>query len=601
MSVDELAQTPVDDLQVRPAPYDADDRTITAARLRGSVAWWCVAAAAFAAVGYAVGTVVAGRLAVDPTGWLVALLALFVVGGAILDTAGRAGWAGVVDRAEGRLRGDLLVAALSQPLSALSETAVGEILDRIDDDTHELGMLLRRAAWDLVRTLLRALPMWVVAGLTWWPAWILFPVTAALAALVIRGPASEVSRRKVQEEIAWTDHAAVMEEGVAARDDLRSSLGQAYLIRRCAELSAIAHKRVAATCQAAATLGRRAGLVLHGLLAATAVAGVALATHDHLSTASLVTLFLVTTSFVGQVDMVARHMPDLQEGLGALTRLRSMMAVPAEPTGGQAVPAGAVGISVRGLRFAYPHGTFELRDIDLEVPAGTTVALVGRTGSGKSTLAALLSRAVEPPPGTVFVGGVDVTTIDLQQLRRAIGVVTQRTELLGGTLVDNVTLFADIPRATVERAIAELGLTSWVAGLPVGLDTVLGPGGTSLSAGEEQLVAFARLLVRDVQVVVLDEATARMDPVTEARVVGAAERLLSGRTGLLIAHRLSTTARADTVAVLSGGRIVQQGDRAELAEAPGPFRELLTAAGVEPDALEAEAAHPVTATPRRTG
>src|SRR4051794_32532324 len=492
MSVDELAVTSVEAPQIGSSAEDPAVRRITAARLRGPVAWWCIAGAAVAAVGYALGTVVAGRLAADPTGWLVVLLALFVVGGAILDTAGRAGWAAVVDRAEGRLRGDLLVAALSQPLSALSETAVGEILDRIDDDTHQLGMLLRRAVWDLLRTLLRTVPMWVVAGLTWWPAWILFPVTAALTALVMRGPAAEVSRAKVEEEVAWTDHAAVMEEGVAARDDLRSSLGQAYLIRRCAELSAAVHVRVGVTCRAAARLGRRAGLVLHGLLAATAVAGVALATHDHLSTAALVTLFLVTTSFVGQVDMVARHMPDLQEGLGALTRLRSMMAVPAEPTGGRAVPAGAVDISVRGLRFAYPHGTFELRDIDVEVPAGTTLALVGRTGSGKSTLAALLSRAVEPSPGTVFVGGVDVTTIDLQQLRRAIGVVTQRTELVAGTLAENVTLFADVPRAAVDEAIAALGLTSWVAGLPDGPDTVLGPGGTSLSAGEEQLVAFAR-------------------------------------------------------------------------------------------------------------
>src|SRR5207302_3416660 len=117
----------------------------------------------------------------------------------------------------------------------------------------------------------------------------------------------------------------------------------------------------------------------------------------------------------------------------------------------------------------------------------------------------------------------------------------------------------------------------------------------------EQLVAFARLLVRDVQVVVLDEATARMDPVTESRVVSAAERLLAGRTGVLIAHRLSTTARADTVAVLSNGRIVQQGDRATLAETGGQFHDLLTAAGVEPDAVEAEAEHTVTATPRRTG
>lgn len=596
MSLGELTYSAVDAPQVVPSPQGAGVRRVTFARLRGAVTWWCLAAAAVAAIGYAAGTVVAGRLAVAPSGRLVELLAVCVVGGAVLDAAGRAAWAGVVDRAEGRLRRDLLAPVLSQPLSVLSETAVGEILDRVDDDTHELGTLLRRMAWDLARTLLRVLPMWVVAGLTWWPAWVLFPATAALTAFVVRRPAADVSRLKVDEEMAWTDHAAVMEEGVAARDDLRSSLGQAYLIRRLAELSAAVHARVAATCRAAARLGRRAGLVLHGLLAVVGVAGVLLAAGDQLSTAALVTLFLVTMSFVGQIDQAARHMPDFQEGLGALARLRSMMAVPAEPTGGRPVPPGPVGISVRGLQFAYPHGPFELRDIDLDVPAGTTMALVGRTGSGKSTLAGLLSRAVEPPPGTVFVGGVDVATIDLQRLRAAVGVVTQRTELVAGTLAENITLFTEVSRASVERVVGELGLTSWVAGLPAGLDTMLGPGGTSLSAGEEQLVAFARLLVRDVQVVVLDEATARMDPVTEARVVSAADRLLRGRTGVLIAHRLSTTTRADTVAVLAGGEIVQQGARPALAETPGPFRDLLDAAGVDADAAYVQIGHAATAT-----
>jgi ATP-binding cassette, subfamily B, bacterial len=618
MSVDELTSgTSTDDLRVEPSPTDSLTRRITLGRLRSSTTALAVTSAGLAAVGMALGTVVAGRIAVHPTALLVWLLALCTVGGAILDTWGRAAWAVVVDRAEGRLRADLLDAALAQPLSALSETAVGEILDRIDDDTHELGVLLRRMAWDLTRTGLGAVPMWIIAGLTWWPAWILFPVTAVLVALVVRPVAAEVSKRKIEEEIAWTDHAAVMEEGIAARDDLRSSLGQAYLIRRCAELSAEVMRRVADVCRASSGLGNRAGLLLHGLLAATAVAGVALATHGHLATAGLVTLFLVTTNFVGQIDRVARHLPDLQEGLGALARMRSMMAVPAEPSGGRAVPTGHVGISIRGLEFGYPHGTFRLHDIDLDVPAGGTVALVGRTGSGKSTLAAMLSRAVEPPPGSVLVGDVDVTTIDLQQLRSAVGVVTQRTEILAGTLAENVALFADVPRTLIERAIDELGLTTWVDALPDGLDTALGPGGTALSAGEEQLVAFARLLVRNVQVVVLDEATARMDPVTEARVVSAAERLLSGRTGVLIAHRLSTTARADTVAVLANGRIVQQGQRAALATQPGPFRDLLDAAGIDSDDLRSEeissdgvepddggpddSAHDVTATPRRTG
>ena len=564
----------------RPLPA-GPERRIDVHRLRTAVTWWSLAAATVAAVAQTAGTVVAGRVAERPTGPLVTVLALCVVGAAVLDTAGRAAWSGVVDRAEGRLRADLLAAALHQPLAVLSEQAVGEVLDRVDDDTHEIGTLLRRILWDLVRTLLRAGPMWVVAGLTWWPAWVLFPLTGVVTFLVVRPLTAEVARRKLLEEIAWTDHAALMEEGVAARDDLRSSLGQAYLVRRVAELSAAVHARVGSTTRVTSAVMRRAGVVLHLLLAVTAATGAYLVTRGDLSTAQLVTLFLVTTTFVGQIDQISRHLPELQAGLGALGRLRSMLAAEPEPTGGREVPPGALDLSVRGLRFSYPEGSFALSDVHLELPAGRTLALVGRTGSGKSTLAALVSRAMDPPRGTVLLGGVDVLDVDLQHLRSAVGVVTQRTEVLAATLEENVTLFADLPRATVVAALTELGLDDWVAGLPAGLDTVLGPGGTTLSAGEEQLVAFARLLVRDVQVVVLDEATARMDPVTEARVVRASERLLAGRTGLLIAHRLATTARADLVAVLDGGRVVQQGPRTRLAAEPGPFLDLLTAAGPE--------------------
>ncbi|HWU31475.1 MAG TPA: ATP-binding cassette domain-containing protein, partial [Marmoricola sp.] len=183
--------------------------------------------------------------------------------------------------------------------------------------------------------------------------------------------------------------------------------------------------------------------------------------------------------------------------------------------------------------------------------------------------------------------------VDLQDLRSRVGVVTQRTEILAGTLAENIALYADTPREDVERAVIDLGLRDWVESLPDGLDTLLGPGGTSLSAGEEQLVAFARLLVRDVQVVVLDEATARMDPLTERRIVAAADQLLTGRTGILIAHRLSTVERADRVVVLDRGQVIQQGPRAELAAVDGPFRTLLEASGKE-GSQDTPAAHSIS-------
>ncbi|WP_217616062.1 ABC transporter ATP-binding protein [Cellulomonas sp. GbtcB1] len=562
------------------APLDPA-RRLDWRRLRGPVAGFALVALTIASVGAALGTVVAGELAEHPTAAGLWLLAACLVGAALVDTVGQVAWAGVVDRAEGRLRGDLLSAALHQPLGTLSEQAVGEVLDRVDDDTHAVGTLVRRQVWGLGRTVVGCVPLWIVGGLTWWPAWVLFPLLGGLTVLVVRPSLGEIARRKVVEERAWTDNAAAFEEAVAARDDLRTSRGQAFAVRRLAEASAVVHRMLDRVLAVETRMTAKAGTLLHALLAGVVVAGVVLAGAGDLSVAQLVTLFLVTASFVGQFDQLARHLPDVQEGIGAIVRIRELLDTEPEPAGGRAVPEGPLDLELRDLHFSYAEGTFALRGVDLRVPAGQTVALVGRTGSGKSTLASLLSRAVEPEPGSVLLGGVDVRDLDLQALRGAVGVVTQRTEILAGTLAENIALFADVPRADVEGAVRELRLAEWVAGLPDGLDTLLGPGGTSLSAGEEQLVAFARLLVRDVQVVVLDEATARMDPLTEARVVAASERLLGGRTGVLVAHRLGTVERADQVVVLDHGRVVQQGDRATLTEVDGPFRALLEASRVE--------------------
>ena len=559
-------------------PRTPHRRDLRASRLRGPATVLALVAATLAALGQALGTVVAGALAEGPTGRLVAALSLCLAGGAVLDAAGRTAWAAVVDRAEGRLRADLVTAALLQPLGVLSDQAVGEILDRVDDDTHEIGSLLRTTAWDALRTALVTVPLWVIAGLTWWPAWIVFPVVAAATLGAVRPLLGEVSRRKVLEEMAWTDHAAVMEEGIAGRDDLRTSLGQAFLARRSSELAARVHARFDDVLGLETRMTLRAGVLLHALLAGIALSGVALVAGGRLSVGSLVTLFLVTSTFVGQIDQLARHLPDLQAGLGAVVRLRQLLQAPEEPVGGRPLPEGPLDLALRDLHFRYGEGGFALAGVDLHLAAGRTCALVGRTGSGKSTLVSLLSRAVDPPPGTMLLGGVDVLDLDLAALRGAVGVVSQRTEILAGTLAQNVALFGAVPRERVEAALDELGLRAWVAGLPEGLDTPLGPGGTTLSAGEEQLVAFARLLVRDVRVVVLDEATARMDPHTEAQVVRAADRLLRGRTGLLVAHRLATIERAEHVVVLEAGRVVQQGARAALADQDGPLRRLLRAA-----------------------
>ena len=550
---------------------------LTWRRLAGRSLVVALAALVLAALGETLGTVVAGRLADGPTATLLAALAVLLVGAAVADTAGRTVFSALVGRAEGRLRADLVDAAWHQPLPVIEEQGVGEVLDRIDDDPYQVSTLLRFQGWQMVRAVVRSTMAWVVAGLTWWPAWVAFPVVAATVVALAWRRTPAVAAAKVVEEARWSDHAAQLEEAVAGRDDVRTSLGQAHVVRQYARRAAAVLDAAEVVCRVTTGVMVRTGLVLHALLAALAVGAVVLVGGGRLGVSELVTLWLLVTTFVGQLSQVTNHLPEAQEGLGALTRIGALLRAPVEPVGGALLPPGPAGVELDGLSVGYPGG-FALAGVSLEVPAGTTCAVVGRSGAGKSTLAKVLSRAVEPERGQVRIGGIDVRDLDVEALRARVGVVTQRTELLAATLEENITLFAPVPRGDVEAALAALGLSGWAASLPDGLDTRLGVGATTLSAGEEQLVAFARLLVRDVAVVVLDEATARMDPRTEARVERASAALLAGRTGVIIAHRLATTERAQTVAVLDAGRLVQHGARAGLARVPGPFADLLAAA-----------------------
>jgi ATP-binding cassette, subfamily B, bacterial len=178
---------------------DGLDRSVGWRRLKSPGVTVALLAMTIAAVLQSLGTVVIGRLATNPVWTTVGVLAGCLLGAAVLDTLGRTVWARIADLAEGRLRADLLTAALSQPLERLSEQAVGEILDRVDDDTHEVGSLVRSQVWDAMRTVVSTVPMWIVAGLTWWPAWIVFPVVVPLITVAIRPLLRELGKRKVVE------------------------------------------------------------------------------------------------------------------------------------------------------------------------------------------------------------------------------------------------------------------------------------------------------------------------------------------------------------------------------------------------------------------
>ncbi|MEN3305647.1 MAG: ATP-binding cassette, subfamily bacterial [Micromonosporaceae bacterium] len=456
------------------------------------------------------------------------------------------------------VRRRLCQVAFGQDLPTLETTPVGELLDRIDGDVYQVASELRHSGVRLTQSMAIGVLSIVTGLVVWWPAGLGMLALTVLLVLGLRGRTRRLAPARVAEEEAWSDLAAVMEESIHGQDDVRTTLARPYVLRlyaRRASQVLIRGRRVwamAARVNTLASTATRAGI------AAVVVGGVwALATH-RIDSARLTAVWLLALAFGATVEQAGRMVPELQYALGAWSRVQLLRDAKQEPSGGTAAPDGD--LAVRGLTFQYAAGRRPaLRDVDLTFARGRSYALVGRTGSGKSTLAKVLTRAVDVPRGTVYLGGIDVLDLDVEGLRRWIAMVPQRTEIVAGTLAENIALFDQDLLEPAARAVQELGLTSWVADLPDGMQTRLGEGGYVLSAGQEQLVAFARILVRDPQVVILDEATARMDPVTEARVQRATERLLRDRIGIVIAHRLSSVRRCDEVVVLTDGEVIEAG------------------------------------------
>ncbi|MGW2222979.1 ABC transporter ATP-binding protein [Nonomuraea sp. NPDC001684] len=496
--------------------------------------------------------------------------------------AGRLAWDGT-----NRLREHLAGHVLGLDLAFHARHSPGELIERVDGDVAAVAEFVVAFVLDVVAGLLLLAGVLAVVFTVDWRLGAALLAYCLLAGLAMTGAqrlAVPSATRSREASAALYGH---LEERLAGAEDLRANGAGGHALGRFHQVAGAWFRaewhgsRIAGGLLAATNVAFAAGTALMLALAAWLLDAGAL------TVGTAVLLFQYTLMIRTPFERLIDQLRQFQGALAGFARIGSLLAErPALPVRAAPRPlpaSGALGLRLDDVSFAYPDdGETALSGITLTLAPGERLGLVGRTGSGKTTLAKLLLRLYDPTGGTVEIGGLDLRECDPESLRRRVGVVTQDVRLFDGSVRDNLTLFGALtdPRhddAHLLEVLAGVGLGDWPVALPGGLDGE--PGG--LSAGEAQLLAFARAFLADPGLVILDEASSRLDPATERHVEDGVRRLLDGRTGVLIAHRLSSLAHVDKIAVLERGKLVEYGRRADLAADPGSrFGRLLDAAGV---------------------
>ena len=315
-----------------------------------------------------------------------------------------------------------------------------------------------------------------------------------------------------------------------------------------------------------------AGLAAMTALAAVRVGEGRMSLGDFVAVNAFMTQLFLPLNVLG---FVYREIRRALTDMGKLFRLQALVPEIREPAQPQVLPVGPLAVRFEALEFGYRPDRSILRGLDIEIPAGHTVAVVGASGAGKSTLARLLFRFYDPQGGRITLGGVDLRALPLASLRGALGVVPQDVVLFNDSLLENLRYGRpDASRAEVEAAVAQAQLADFVARLPQGLDTPVGERGLKLSGGEKQRVAIARVLLKNPPVLVFDEATSSLDTVAERGILAALRAAAAHRTVLVIAHRLSTVVQADRIVVIDRGQVVEQGRHEQLLAAGGAYARL---------------------------
>ena len=472
--------------------------------------------------------------------------------------------------ATNHLREEMAAHALSLDIRYHGEHPPGEMIERVDGDVHAIAEFLVTFLVDILGSALLLLGTLVVLTVADIRLGVALAVFIAVSAVLLtrvqhRAVPSAAASRGVDAHLF-----ADLEEHLAAAEDLRANGAGAHVLRRFHDMSADVYRADQKAEVIGGLLVRLTNLTFTVGTALLLAIGVGLQRSGAITVGALLVLFQYAQLIRRPLERIIDQLKQLQAAQAGVVRAEELFEQQSSLTWldngeAQRLPAGPLSFALRDVSFSYGEETV-LHHVDLSLEAGRSLGLVGRTGSGKSTITRLLLRLYDPAAGSVDVGGVDLRSVAVNDLRQRVAVVTQEVQLFRGSLRDNITLFGAHP-APDERILAllgELGLGGWLAARSAALDTELGPDGSGLSAGEAQLLGLGRVFLADPGLVILDEPSSRLDPLTELLIERAVDRLVADRTAVLVAHRLSSLRSVDEIAVVEDGRIVEHGERADL-------------------------------------
>ncbi|MCX6016854.1 MAG: ABC transporter ATP-binding protein [Chloroflexales bacterium] len=479
--------------------------------------------------------------------------------------ASQSGW-----QASNAIRHAVGQTIFEQPIEFFRSHGVGELSERIDADSGKLQAVFGSATAQFVSAV-------VLIGSVGYRTWqIDIGVFSALLGYFVLG-AFLIMWTQRDNHTAWeaeriADAALydTVEENFASISDIKAVGAEPFLISRLTPrlITLLAHNRTARIQSQSAAIGATLVNAVGWLIAI----GIGIWRYQHQlgSIGDAVALLGYTTLMNQPIEHIRGIVQEFQQARGVLQRLDQLYDTRQSAGATTHLSNGPISVTLTNVSFRYPTSTdWVLRDINLHIPAGSHVAFIGRTGSGKTTLGRLISRVESAQQGKVTLSGAAIAQIATTSLRQQVAVISQEVDLFNATIRDNVTCFVpDYSDHQIITALTDAGLAEWYATLPAQLDTFLGDGERELSPGEQQLLAIARVLLCHPGLVILDEATAHIDPVSQQRLSQALKVLSQQRTVITIAHRLSTIRAADKVVVLADGQIIEMGAPTTLAQQP---------------------------------